>query len=735
MLLHNNYKNQEIMKFGLLSFRVSLWVLCCFFMTVTTGWSQEQEHAESYTGTEVTLGAIFSLSDPELNSGLTTVDIGNTAFVKVEVLDNTGPFFKFEYTIKLRVTPVLTSGPQASYIKTLEIAYDPYTGNGDFRDVAFHALENAYGVHLQVMEVTTVNQDTSGPASGSFTPDNVRLSLGFRTQRYYEYTATTPSPSINLDAEGLETIVSWSALSPTSGILNYELEWTWVDNYETNSPADIRWTDRDFQINSTRVETANNSYSIPLIYGNGYLMYRVRGVGRFLDNLNQPYYGAWSSGSNAKNTVDDWPNVLISAHEQDDKNWQFQASYAEEGKKKEVVSYFDGTLRNRQTVTRINSDDNAIVGEVIYDVQGRPAIEVLPVPVLETDDNRLKYYEDFNQNTTGEVYSSYDFDWEPPVDPTDPNCGTDAGNMNVISGASEYYGPKTATGTFQDLVPDAQGFPFSQIEYTNDNTGRINRKSGVGPDHKLGTNHEMKYFYTVPTQEELNRLFGYRVGNASHYKKNVVIDPNGQVSISYIDPQGRTIATALTADNPENLEGLDDEELNALHQFLTADLLNKINPDDPDTNADNNNLYSSGNYGALSDGLKYEAQKVFTADGAQYTFDYQVDGSQAFANGCMDPTLGYPFVYKLHINVVDECGNSMIEGGAIERNIGEVPDFQTLSDPPLLNTVSTTSTFTETALIQENLNTGTYNVIKDLYLDDEALELYADDYIKLVRNA
>ena len=69
-------------------------------------------------------------------------------------------------------------------------------------------------------------------------------------------------------------------------------------------------------------------------------------------------------------------------------------------------------------------------------------------------------------------------------------------------------------------MPDAKLFPFSQIEYTPDNTGRIRRKSGVGPEHQLGTDHEMKYFYSQPnTSFELNRLFGYEVGKLSHYKK------------------------------------------------------------------------------------------------------------------------------------------------------------------------------------------------------------------------
>ena len=52
---------------------------------------------------------------------------------------------------------------------------------------------------------------------------------------------------------------------------------------------------------------------------------------------------------------------------------------------------------------------------------------------------------------------------------------------------------------------------------------------------------------------ELRRLFGSNVGTASHYKKNYVVDANGQVSVSYLDMAGRVIATALSEITPAGL--------------------------------------------------------------------------------------------------------------------------------------------------------------------------------------
>lgn len=235
----------------------------------------------------------------------------------------------------------------------------------------------------------------------------------------------------------------------------------------------------------------------------------------------------------------------LSTSHQEKLNWQFQASYAEDGKKKEVVSYFDGTLRNRQTVTKINSEANEhiVIGEVIYDNQGRPAVEILPVPHTGLTNHQIDYYPNFNLNSNQDPYSHYDFDWN-----VGDNCNTTTDAMDASNGAARYYSPSNPErDDYQAYVPNANGFPFSQIQYTPDNTGRIAKKSGVGPTHQLGQGHEMQYFYTTPSQEELERLFGDVVGDALHYKKNIVVDPNGQLSVSYIDPQGRTIATALLA--------------------------------------------------------------------------------------------------------------------------------------------------------------------------------------------
>jgi len=679
------------------------------------------------------LTPVMDIQDPDITGQLNYDSYRAGTLITVGFNTDEAPYAKMRYSIILRITPKEEDGTPntaQTYDETFEIENDPHVNSGTFTEAVAHRIAEAYGATIRVLSFEGTNEDTNTNLTA--TPGNVYLKGAFQVERYYDIGTAAPelqqpivpttsdSGNNNVDKS---VIISWNSVP---GALEYELEYTWIDNYaiipegastlpDALGANAIDLTPRIFQLNNTRIQTHETAFEIPLVYSSGYLIYRVRAVSRFLTNTEQSYYTTWSDGTGSEEHISDWDHIAVSPHE-NGMNWQFQASFAEEGKKKEVVSYFDGTLRNRQTVTRINSDENAIVGEVIYDNQGRPAIEVLPTPV--EDDDAIKYYPDYNRNSgaiTPVPYTHDDFDWDSTL--TD-DCETPTATMSTSSGASAYYGNQTSsTGTYQDYVPDAEGFPFSQIEYTPDNTGRIRRKGGVGSTHQLGTNHEMKYYYAVPTQEELNRLFGYRVGNVQHYKKNMVVDPNGQVSISYIDPQGRTIATALAGDAPASLEGLDDEDnASGLHNNLTVDILNKLNPTDPDTPQDNIEKYSTGVYSLLDDGLRVNRQVAVTADGTSLGFDFTVNMDTSFAaEYCPDEV--YPYVFEHYSVLTDDCGNPVL--GPFTLPIG---------------TESLAGTHIPIAFVAPHLESaplpiGTYTVDNRLTIDENALENYAADYL------
>ncbi|GAA3591177.1 hypothetical protein GCM10022396_05770 [Flavivirga amylovorans] len=666
----------------------------------------------NYNSTEIeaVLGTTTSLQYVTTNLDNTGVlkNINPMGYISLYVKENEPPNNWFSYALRLNVTPASLSGAFDGTPKeiTLKVEHNTSAGaTGNSIDISKHIAVGAYGVKVELIEAVYTDLSTSAtPVSNGPVPANIGLELGFNGTTFKALSSTIPSVTVTPPAPNSNEVkLSWNAID---GAMSYDVEWTWVDGYDENENIPLRplnsipFTKRDFELNNTRVQTSKIEYNIPLIYAKGYLIYRVRAVGRFLENTNVYRYGKWSEAeSNTPNFLSDWNAVYtINNDHQVDKNWQFQASYAEEGKKKEVVSYFDGTLRNRQTVTKINSDDNIIVGEVIYDAQGRPAVEVLPVP---TNGLAIDYTNNFNQNATGQVYSYQDFDTD---DRNILDQETALKAMDTLSGASKYYSPENdLTSPFKNRIPDAKSHPFSQIEYMPDNTGRILRKGGVGKKHQLGSTHEMEYHYGTPEQKELNRLFGYSVGHFSHYKKNTVIDPNRQASVSYIDPQGRTIATALAGISPSNLDGLDDEidAGGTLHKRVTTDLLGKLNPLAKDTITDNNIRQSTQAFGVQEDALVYSATKL-AIEPSELNFKYTL-GQTDFEYTCTGGLVNYPVVYDLFVDVLDIEGNSLV----LNR---EDPTFD-LSDFTL------------------DVPRGSYSIIKNLVVNKDTLETYADAYI------
>ncbi len=706
------------------------------------GAAQSVIHTEALEPSEMNVGQQLSISDPGFSTPNSAVEDPGIE-IRLGILDDIviDPSIWYTYTVDVLITTtdLVSNTPNSSYTETFFIEYNPYGNTGNFKDMDVHRVNGAQSLEIKIQSIQVYDK-TNSQAIGAANPGNAFFELRFTAHRYKRLSTVLPVTNhdyVQYNATG-ETIsgnaltaddirINWTTIT---GAEYYDLEWTWIDAYSDTAlsniltASDIDLSERTFELNNTRIRTKATAYRLPLIYGEGFLVYRVRAIGyrpdAYTGNLNfeettKLYFGQWSSGTNTKVKVGDWPGHARTYRHDSDKNWQFQASYAEDGKKKEVVSYFDGTLRNRQTLTKINTDNTAIVGEVIYDNQGRPAIEVLPVPATVAS---LNYKADFNRNLNNEMYSHFDFDW---TDPNALSCDIDpiAGMINT-SGASLYYSQNSTLKTTPKdyFIPDAQNYPFSQIQYTDDNTGRIRRKSGVGPTHQLGQGHEMKYFYGTPSQKELNRLFGYDVGYNKFYKKNTVIDPNKQISVSYIDPQGRTIATALSGNKPNAMDGL-PEHNNIVGESLGAFLLGKINSGDTDTEADKNYRFSTGSFGAFSDGLVYSGNQFVNDANAVLNIAYTANINSLNICG-----KNYPFVYDLTLNMIDECGDPVDIGNNEVSSFTETIGSVDFSNP------TTPSIYYKTFSNEPNeLNIGNYTINKVLTVNEGALEQYLSDYM------
>ncbi|WP_196896234.1 RHS repeat protein, partial [Aureivirga marina] len=627
-----------------------------------------------------------------------------------------------------------------------ELVYDPTNTEAEQKEEIVLRFEDVFGLELNLGDlVTTTEYSDRLRLKISFTSKGYsEVPLDLNTSSYGSISVVYPSVSVTEGALVSENKIGFY-FKEIAGAKSYEIEWTYVDNYKIDdvdynssySASTIDFTKDDFNRNSTRVSvdrsylrkngTSSSSrlvYQIPMTFKRGYIIARYRGVGIWEENPDKLKYTDWISLSGNTNPqhVSDWGKLYISeamAHE-NRKNWQSQTSFAEDGKQKTVVKYADGSMRSRQTVTRINTSNNIVVGETIYDVEGRPAVSILPVPV---NDSQIKYQNNFNKNSNEKSFSYKDFE---QVDTSSEDCEVEISGLYTDSGAAKYYSPNNdmdPSKEYNKMIPDSrkdgtgkEGYPFIQTKYTSDNTGRIDKRGGVGYTYQLGNEHETVYLYGVPTKEELTRLFGVsEVGNIKRYQKNSVIDPNGQISVTYVDPYGRTIATALSGvPSNQNLLPLEDtSNIGAIEH----NLLGKEHPDDTDTALDLNEKYTSGYFGNLVDGLNHNSVKIVTVKGESQGLGYEFRNS-FYTDDCA-VGVKYPFVYDLRISVLDDCG--------VEQT-GTDSGFTTqIGDVNQASEVSYSKSF------EFELPVGEYNISKTLKVNEVALEQLADKYIAYLK--
>lgn len=495
-----------------------------------------------------------------------------------------------------------------------------YTATGTYTNVSYIDLGPAYRVEAKIVGVNGLNVAH-------------KLVNEIRVERYYK-----PSLSVsNLnhgapDYANSQLQVTWDHIPNAE---YYELEWAPIESFlslnSAQEPIEVSVSQipvgkNYFRFNATRVTTTNASYDIPLVYEKGYLVFRVRAVYYKIDGANKmEQFTNWTVSDDKLllSDIAEAHRVKLDGFEAT-KNWQATINYAEEGKNKASVTFADGTLRKRQDQIRLNTERKTMVLDDIYDHQGRLAIQTLSAP---TNSLSLKYRDGFSRNAMG-IYNRKDFD----LDQSPTDCSSPVGIMDSSSGASQYYSRSNifidskSSGSGdkienRDLIPKAGGYPFSQTVYMPDQTGRVAATSIPGKDFRIGGGHDTRMYYGTPTQEELYRLFGHEVGNATHYKKNMVRDPNGQYTVSYLDMRGKTIASALAGEGPLMLNKLSSNTSKAL---ITSDLFYARSPEE-------------GANKMTPDKMGFEFSKSLAIiDGNKYKIDYKLTSGSYQPESCID---------------------------------------------------------------------------------------------------
>lgn len=624
-------------------------------------------------------------------------------------------------------------------VKTLKV---DYSQNSPYKDKAILQYEGGHILGVTIMSVT--------PSLGS-TVMNLELESQIYVERYFKLDIDQ-IPTINHNTSYVssrnELEVTWDNIQ---GAEEYELEWTYVNNLAENgtyvSASQVEITPEIFRSNNTRVSITDRSehggtsvsYRIPLIYEQGFILYRVRAVGVHEDDVTKIKTGAWSIDGVDFHKVSEFKQgtqnhyYYNSVGHEKKLNWQSSVTFIEEGKNKVAVSYADGTLRSRQQVSRLNQEDETVVGESVYDHQGRKAIDIIPAP---TGNVKIGFQPGFNKNTSGDSYSRDDFDKD-----VNDKCDLKAGALSTNSGAGQYYSPNNPIKDGENAyIPDAKGYPFIHTVYTNDNTGRIRFQGGIGADHQIGSAHETKNFYGRPFQEEVDRMFGSEAGVASHYQKNLVVDPNGQVTVSYLDLQGNVVATSLAGDasNTPQLKAL----LSNKSTGLNVDLLK------PQYNKEGDLIPVQ--YRSTDKYSKIYSQEMLVSKTGERTFEYNITPEKYELDCEIGETVTpvcFNCVYNVEILIEDKCGEQFFyrynsSDPAAEKEFPfeagkKITIGQSLVDEiENGNIINITDCSRE--IVQGPINAnptfekvGDYRVTKVLTVNKQVLSHYTEEFLKL----
>lgn len=597
-----------------------------------------------------------------------------------------------------KTIPDLTVDNQA-----LSINVDIATGNTSTYEAA-KDFSNVY----PIARITLL----ADPVITGNVPSDVLLSLEIRKAPVIQPILARPK----LLYDNLSSTVRWEAVE---GASSYDLEWVYIDAYDTDgqgNPIVFNHEEDPFGYKKgVRIQTKNTFYEFNPTFPKGTVYFRVRGGVCTCGGSDKIVVGDWSY-RDAGNTL---ASLSISTDFEKTKNWQYVTSYAEEGKYKKTISYFDGSLRQRQSLVSLSSESVVVASESKYDFEGRPAVQVLPVPLKGS---LLSYRPNLNVFEASPVNGSAKaaFDNQATAGSMKiSNTGTDAAGL-AYGGASQYYSasnPFTSVSTedpedisydvFRDYIPNANKYPYSQTIYTRDNSGRIARQSVPGDAFKLSYNNGAsidrftKHYYVTPTDFELHRLFGSNVGDSKRYQKEIAMDANEQVSISYTDQAGKVIATALggmitTADNkkiPDNLNAIS----------------NVSNPTPVIVNLDGNNQLDEETNTFRS------VTKIMNLNSNVYDFTYSLKG---VINSVGDPFGSYckECSYDLNIKAYTPSGEPMtIANGHQTITGGELAAASCAS--PLSFDMPAPLTFSLTFG-----EIGEYTVVKELTLSAGGIE-------------
>ncbi|MBL7712266.1 MAG: hypothetical protein JNL13_07385, partial [Chitinophagaceae bacterium] len=463
-------------------------------------------------------------------------------------------------------------------------------------------------------------------------PPYISVLAEIQIQKYINYTpgsllsSMTVTNKITTDGVVTVDLTSLNNIKPAG----YEVEWSYVDK----DPA-IAVPRYDFRYNASRIYTNANTFNIPVAQKEGYLVFRVRMVRPNTTNFTDRISGDWSiasdQGTLSSLTAKQYVTIALSRN--DTINWNVKTNFVEDGKYKQVMTYYDGLYKTKQSLTKFNSKPGQmIILQQLYDYQFRPVITSLPIPVYNY--KKFDYFNNFLRPASTTSYDLLTYDGFPDTTLC-PLRETVVPPLQTSSEANKYYSTyKTDKSAYNAYIPDAEGYPFTRKIISPESTEKVLFEGSAGAPLQIGNDRHISYLYGSTLQAELNRYYGQDIGKSNYYRKLIKTDNNTQDQFTVTDDDGKTIMSGMIGTPDTNALALSVRKAPVDSRFST-------------------NLLS---YPQIRFDDKWEENgSYFVELDANYSFNYNIRYKPF--KPCSTINIGLlPKVYYDY-EVIDNCGN------------------------------------------------------------------------------
>lgn len=240
--------------------------------------------------------------------------------------------------------------------------------------------------------------------------------------------------------------------------------------------------------------------------------------------------------------LDDYLSEFNQVHE-GNINWEYTVNFYDNDRVGESMVFANGLGQVVQK--QVKSDNEIIVTETAYGLEGASVINSLPTPVSTNKFAFQEYLFDvFDGDGIRRDFRTWYVDRKDPLN--DDNIITPWQVDTITVGSTGHYysdgGPEKGVGS-------ANGYPYVYAITEQNPQGRIlAQSSGVGKQHVASGKHANKNYYLHATQYEMYRLFGADAPDAKTVSKQISYDANNVGSLTYIDFEGNVLATGVLGD-------------------------------------------------------------------------------------------------------------------------------------------------------------------------------------------